>query len=193
MMLALKRGRLAMVAALSAALCAALLLVPVTAGAQTPTTATTVTSFKKIPVTGKARNGKKFNGRFTVQRFASRHGKAYAVGTLTGKLGKRHVRRSNVRMPVGVGDGASDMHSAATCPILHLTLGPLDLNLLGLKVHLNQVVLIIDAQSGSGQLLGNLLCSVANLLNNSALPTNQVAALLNIVQQILNVPAILTL
>ena len=191
-MLALKRGRLAMVVALSAALCAALLLVPVAAGAQTPT-ATTVTSFKKIPVTGKARNGKKFKGRFTVQRFVTRKGKAYALGTLRGTVGKRHVRRSNVRMPVGVGNGMSSMHSAATCPILHLTLGPLDLNLLGLKVHLNQVVLSIDAQSGPGNLLGNLLCSVANLLNNSPLGAGQVAGLLNIVQQLLNVPSLLTL
>ena len=46
-----------------------------------------------------------------------------------------------------------------------LTLGPLDLNLLGLMVHLDQVVLDITAQSGAGNLLGNLLCSVANLLN----------------------------
>jgi hypothetical protein len=31
------------------------------------------------------------------------------------------------------------------CPILHLELGPLDLNLLGLRVQLNQVVLDITA------------------------------------------------
>jgi hypothetical protein len=54
---------------------------------------------------------------------------------------------------------------AAACPILDLTLGPLDLNLLGLTVHLNQVVLNIAAQPGNGNLLGNLLCAVANLLN----------------------------
>jgi hypothetical protein len=54
---------------------------------------------------------------------------------------------------------------AATCPILHLTLGPLDLNLLGLKVHLDRVVLDITAISGPGNLLGNLLCAIAGLLN----------------------------
>ena len=43
--------------------------------------------------------------------------------------------------------------------VLHLVLGPLDLNLLGLVVHLNQVVLDITAQSGPGNLLGNLLCA----------------------------------
>jgi hypothetical protein len=52
------------------------------------------------------------------------------------------------------------------CPILHLELGPLDLNLLGLRVQLNQVVLDITAIPGPGNLLGNLLCGVAHLLDN---------------------------
>lgn len=51
------------------------------------------------------------------------------------------------------------------CPILHLELGPLDLNLLGLRVQLNQVVLDITALPGPGNLLGNLLCAVAGLLD----------------------------
>jgi hypothetical protein len=48
----------------------------------------------------------------------------------------------------------------AICPVLDLTLGPLDLNLLGLMVHLNQVHLTITADS-TGGVLGNLLCSLA--------------------------------
>src|SRR3954453_9498242 len=51
------------------------------------------------------------------------------------------------------------------CPILHLDLGPLDLNLLGLHVHLNEVILDIEAIPGPGGLLGNLLCAVAHLLD----------------------------
>jgi hypothetical protein len=43
------------------------------------------------------------------------------------------------------------------CSILDLTLGPLDLNLLGLLVHLDQVHLTITADS-TGGLLGQLLC-----------------------------------
>jgi hypothetical protein len=57
------------------------------------------------------------------------------------------------------------MTQPATCPILHLELGPLDLNLLGLRVQLNQVVLDITAIPGPGNLLGNLLCAIAGLLN----------------------------
>ena len=60
-------------------------------------------------------------------------------------------------------------------------------------MHLNEVILNIDAQSGSGLLLGNLLCGVANLLNTSALPTGQTTGLLNIVQSLLGSPSLLGL
>ena len=51
------------------------------------------------------------------------------------------------------------------CPILHLMLGPIDLNLLGLGVQTSEICLAIDAESGRGNLLGNLLCGVAGLLD----------------------------
>ena len=56
--------------------------------------------------------------------------------------------------------------TGTTCQILHLDLGPLALNLLGLHVDLSRIVLDITAESGAGNLLGNLLCGVANLLND---------------------------
>jgi hypothetical protein len=55
--------------------------------------------------------------------------------------------------------------ATGTCDILNLVLGPLSLNILGLQVDLAQVVLNITAQSGAGNLLGNLLCAVAGLLD----------------------------
>jgi hypothetical protein len=57
--------------------------------------------------------------------------------------------------------------AALSCQILDLVLGPLDLDLLGLKVHLDTVHLNITAQGGPGNLLGNLLCAVAGLLDGS--------------------------
>lgn len=54
-----------------------------------------------------------------------------------------------------------------SCDVLNLVLGPLDLNLLGLEVHLKQVVLDIIAVPGA--LLGDLLCSVSNLLSGGLL------------------------
>ena len=52
-----------------------------------------------------------------------------------------------------------------TCPILHLDLGPLNLNLLGLTVDLSEVILDVNAVSGAGNLLGNLLCALTGLLD----------------------------
>jgi len=52
------------------------------------------------------------------------------------------------------------------CPILHLALGPIHLNLLGLQVDTSPICLAIDAVPGEGALLGNLLCDVSHLLDN---------------------------
>jgi hypothetical protein len=181
------------VGVLIAVLCAALLVVPVAANAQTTATPTTVTSLKSVPMTGKASNGKAFTGRFNISQFVARAGKAYAVGTLTGKIGNRTIKQTNVAIPVSKGSSTPlTAHAAATCQILNLVLGPLHLNLLGLHVDLNQVVLNITGQTGAGQLLGNLLCGIANLLN-PGLPAGQLAGLLNIVQQLLNIPGLTTL
>jgi hypothetical protein len=57
-------------------------------------------------------------------------------------------------------DGQSTKSPMAICPVLDLTLGPLDLNLLGLMVHLDVVHLVITADSNGG-VLGSLLCSLA--------------------------------
>ena len=58
---------------------------------------------------------------------------------------------------------------AATTPaptqVLQLNLPPIDLNLLGLEVKTSRIVVTVSAQSGSGELLGNLLTDVSNLLN----------------------------
>jgi hypothetical protein len=53
----------------------------------------------------------------------------------------------------------------ASCGILDLVLGPLHLDLLGLVVDLNQVILDITAVTGAGNLLGNLLCALVGILD----------------------------
>lgn len=75
--------------------------------------------------------------------------------------------------------------AAAACPVLALTLGPLHLDLLGLVVDLNQVVLNITAQPGSGQLLGNLLCAVTHLLDSNG-STSALNSLLNQITTLLS-------
>jgi hypothetical protein len=71
------------------------------------------------------------------------------------------------------------------CPILHLSLGPLDLDLLGLVVTLNRLNLNVLAQAGRGELLGNLLCAVANLLNGSGLLSNVLDSLTGLINSLL--------
>jgi hypothetical protein len=66
--------------------------------------------------------------------------------------------------------------AGAACPILDLSLGPIDLNLLGLRVQTSPICLEITAYDGGG-LLGDLLCSVANLLQQGV-PLADVLALL---------------
>jgi hypothetical protein len=131
------------------------------------------------PVTGTLANGGAFTGDLNLTQFAVQNGQLVALGTLTGTLtdalgGVLGTVNQAVTLPVA---------ATGTCAILHLTLGPLDLNLLGLMVHLNQVVLNIDAQSGPGNLLGNLLCAVAHLLDGTG-GLGGIAAILN---QILNI------
>jgi hypothetical protein len=79
---------------------------------------------------------------------------------------------------------SSEALVSATCNVLSLAIGPLDLNLLGLRVELDDcsdgpVTLDITANPAGG-LLGGLLCSLANLLNGSAAQTAILAVLRNI-------------
>jgi hypothetical protein len=169
----LSRFRLAAAAAMLS--CVLMLGAATTAGAQTPTQDLT----KKIEVTGTAKNGKKFRGTYTIERFISRGGDVLAVGKLKGRLKNRRVSRSGVRIPVtGFADQGAAQSAQLVCRILTLTLGPLDLNVLGLRIQLNQVNLRITAIPGGG-LLGDLLCGIANLLNPPALLGNDLAAVLN--------------
>jgi hypothetical protein len=60
----------------------------------------------------------------------------------------------------GAGSTPKAVRPFDICPVLDLTLGPVDLNLLGLVVHLDTVHLTINADSEGG-VLGSLLCSLA--------------------------------
>ena len=146
---------------------------------------------QNIPVTGTIVGGGTFEGTLDIVSFApDATGTALvATGLVSGVLhtpaGDQTVTKELVDTPIPVtlGSGAQrgPAAPAATCSILNLTLGPLDLNLLGLVVHLNQVHLTIDAQSGPGNLLGNLLCAITHLLDGNPLGDvlNQIVGLLN--------------
>jgi hypothetical protein len=142
-----------------------------------------------IPMSGVAKNGKKFTGTYGIYKFTVKNGKVWSVGTLKGRLNGRHVTRANVMLPATL-TGDSGAQTAASCTVLHLVLGPISLNLLGLHVTLgggaqaNQpIVLDITAQQGGG-LLGDLLCGITNALDPNTLgqlgtQLQQLAATLN--------------
>ncbi|HMB02552.1 MAG TPA: hypothetical protein VKP69_02295, partial [Isosphaeraceae bacterium] len=63
------------------------------------------------------------------------------------------------------GSGGGDQAPAGTCELVNLHLGPIHLNVLGLDVQTSQICLLVYADPNGG-LLGDLLCSLDNLLNN---------------------------
>jgi hypothetical protein len=126
-----------------------------------------VNPFEDIPVLS---NGLPL-GTLDITSFTVVNNALTAVGSLTTIAGSFPVQ-----IPVTSITG--------TCSILHLELGPLDLDLLGLVVHLDRVVLDISAQSAPGNLLGNLLCAITNLLNN---PSSSLAGILAILNRILDI------
>lgn len=136
--------------------------------AKTTTSAVAANPLKNISVTDPA--GNLTNGVLNITSFAVKGGQVIANGTLTGTVKGQQVTQQ-VALPVTTGNH--------TCQILHLTLGPLDLNILGLRVQLNQINLDITAEQGSGNLLGNLLCEVAKLLDGNGRALGRLAGLLN--------------
>lgn len=148
-------------------------------------------------VVGKASDGGKVTGSFTPTRFVQRDGVLAAKGFLQGKIshpdGSTTTFSGIKTIPVKTinGQSAADARTsgrAAACDILNLVLGPLDLNVLGLEIHLQRVVLDIVAVAGAGQLLGNLLCAVAGLLDGGPLAglLGQLSTLLNQILAALN-------
>ncbi len=130
-----------------------------------------------VPVTGTTNKGGKFTGTFNIKQFSVVNDQIVAVGTLTGTI---QTGAGNVIGTVLRTISLLVTFNGASCDILHLELGPLDLDLLGLVVHLDRIVLDIDAEPAGG-LLGSLLCAIANLLNTNGL----LADIANLLNQIL--------
>ena len=113
----------------------------------------------------------------TVPKFTASSGQVLAHLVFT-RFTSNTGQVTTLPNPITKNDPVLQAANTNVCQILNLTLGPLHLNLLGLVVDLNRVHLTITAVRGPGNLLGNLLCAVANLLNGSA-PAAQQASLLN--------------
>jgi hypothetical protein len=98
------------------------------------------------------------------------NGQLFASGVATATIHGRVFTApfSNVPVNIALGPGTN----VGTCPVLNLTLGPIDLDLLGLVVQTSPICLDITATAGGG-LLGDLLCNIGGLLNQG-LSLNQI-------------------
>lgn len=162
--------------------------------------------------TGTAASGAvTLDGTFSITRFAVQDGKLNAIGRLAGTLTESANGKTTtldpqeVKLPVqtingkalpggAAAEGGNDeqgdngevmlemAQATPACNVLNLVLGPLHLNVLGLVVDLNQVVLNITGQTGSGNLLGNLVCAVAGLLDRN----NTLGVLTNLLNSIVD-------
>ena len=150
--------RLRLMAVAFVAAIVAALAVSTTAATAVPAAPPSGGSALTVPISS-AQSGGLLNGVFTITSFAvNGAGQLVANGTFTGTAVVGGVAQTVTDTPA-----STPLQVTGTCRILDLTLGPLHLDLLGLVVDLNQVHLTITAQEGPGNLLGNLLCAIANL------------------------------
>jgi hypothetical protein len=162
------------------ALLTAMAVLPGAAAAANPATggvSAPVTGTYTDPVTGSVGS---FAGVLTVARFAAQNGQLVATGTVTGLVTYTSGLLAGTTQTI-TSTFTGVVTASGTCKILDLTIGAIHLDLLGLVLDTNTIHLEITAQSGPGNLLGNLLCAVANLLNGGAggSALQQLANLLN--------------
>jgi hypothetical protein len=144
-----------------------------------------------LPLTGAGSGGVTFNGTVAVQRFVQQDGQVFAIGAVSGSLSGPAGPIGTaiylpVAFPVHVGDGltaraerglihpvslsAPDdgarviLAQASTCGVLHLDLGAVNLNLLGVVVATTPVTININGDTGGP--LGNLVCAILATVNN---------------------------
>jgi hypothetical protein len=159
---------------------------------------------KNIPVSGVLADGGSFKGKVSITQFGYDQTTGLWVsgvlnGTATTADGVAHkdISQSFSQVHATLTPGTTAASSSrgsgfapalqASCSILDLDVGAIHLDLLGLVVDLSPIHLDITAISGAGNLLGNLLCAVAGLLDPNGLLTDLIGSLtqlLNLLNQI---------
>jgi hypothetical protein len=144
----------------------------------------------RLAIAGTGEGGATFAGTLSIERFAVRGTGAVVVGMLSGTvtsaaglpLGSVLVGR--VELPVVAGEAlaaksssaASGVVAQATCQVLHLDIGAINLNLLGLQFATAPIA--IDLTADDADPLGQLICTALTLVGN-------VVGLVDILNQIL--------
>jgi hypothetical protein len=153
-----------------------------------------------VPVTGTVSaaagqaTASEVTGTFSIQRFARTETAVAAVGTLTVSItdsasSDTRAVVTQVAVPISrqrsenaaaepVGQTPAIVPTATqTCETLSLVLGPVDLDLRGVPVQLDRVVLDVTGAPTTSDALPKLLCEITGVLDNSAQPAELVTLL----------------
>ena len=140
------------------------------------TRAQTTPTIDPVPVSASKNNGNKnFDGIWTIDQFVVQNGELFAEGTLAGDVTNKHGKithsiEQTVLLPVSVAPATTATRAFIAqnvCDVLHLQLGPITLNLLGLNIQIGggpqgTLPIVVDITADpSGGLLGQLLCGLA--------------------------------
>jgi len=127
-----------------------------------------------VDIVQTAANGDIINAVATITDVSVASGVLTATGTITGTVttatGAVTSFTSAFTAPLTI--------VSATCDILTLNVGAIHLDLLGLVVDTSPIDVLITAVAAPGNLLGNLLCAVAHLLDGGS-PLGGLAGLLD--------------
>jgi len=138
----------------------ALWFTPLTASAQVP-----VFDLNNVPVTGTLGRAGTFVGDLSISGFSVIGRRVLVTGVLNGTVTTARGVITEILGQELTNVVARLLAAEGTCDVLFLDIRPIFLDLLGLQVHLDRVTLDIDAVTGSGNLLGNLLCTIVQLLD----------------------------
>jgi len=157
---------------------------------------------QNIKVTGVLEDGSTFAGEVDIYsfRYDEQLG-LLASGEIKGTSKTARGKKTDIRqtftdatanLTSDGGTASSGISAAAECQILFLDLGPIFLDVLGLQVDLSEIVLDVTAVSGAGNLLGNLLCAVAGLLDGTGFLSDLLGGLTEINTLLAQINAILS-
>ena len=154
------------------ALLVATIALPGGAGAQT-------TPNVVIPVTGKLEDGTSFKGKIVnpevIYRESTDSLRISGILRYKNDAGETVRQEFNTGLKLSqLGVGTRVHQDPDNCRILILNIGRIHLDLLGLVVNIAPIHIDVTAVPGAGNLLGNLLCAVAGLLD----PSDDLAAFL---------------
>lgn len=146
-----------------AAMLAAMIAFPGSAGAQVPTRVV-------VPVTGTLSDGGTFEGRIINPdvSYESATDTLLISGLLRGRATQSDGTTERIRQEFTTRLSVSQQQEE--CEILDLDIGRINLDLLGLVVNIAPIHINVTAVPGAGNLLGNLLCALVGLLDDLSGP-----------------------